>query len=175
GREIALLDHGAHRAVDHEHALGEEGDEFLGALGQGRFGSLHLGFLPLATMTWKGSPRLLAPISNWRSLSPASFIIFRRESSSKPIHLSPSFFTHSSLCALRSRRRSVPAGARTRTASRMAWTGSLAWCSACERRARSTDPLSSGRSSISPFLNEMLRMSGRERVRGRLRGSARRR
>src|SRR6185295_9310076 len=157
--EVALLDHRPHRAVDHEDALGEQADEVLGAGAEREAGVVHLDFFPLATMTWKGSPRLLAPISNWRSRRPASFIIFRSESSSKPIHLSPSFFTHSSLWDLRSSRRSVPPGARTRAASRIALAGSFAWCSAWERRATSTEASSRGRSSISPFRNERLRIS----------------
>src|SRR5439155_22160430 len=114
--------------VDDEDALGEDLDQRLGGFSLGKVVVIHFAFLPLATMTWNGSPRLLAPISNWSSRSPASFIIFRSDSSSKPIHLSPSFLTHSSLWALRSRRRSVPPDARTRTASRMAWAGSFAWC-----------------------------------------------
>src|SRR4030095_3184069 len=85
GGEVPLLDHRPHRAVDHEDALGEEADEVLRAGAEREGGIVHFSFFPLATMTWNGSPRLLAPISNSSSRRPASFIIFRSESSSETI------------------------------------------------------------------------------------------
>src|SRR5438045_2370927 len=55
--QVALLDHRPHRAVDHEDLVREELEELLRPGGERREGLAHLGFFPLATMTWNGSPR----------------------------------------------------------------------------------------------------------------------